>query len=100
MKSKKSGLERSPPKPPIQLESVLSVEPILPQANHSRPTEGDTVVVLNTDHAQKYCPQLVGTEAVLCTDDRSAAPYKVRGSDTVWFGESMLRLVRTPIEAG
>ena len=65
-----------------------------------RPAEGDIVLVLNTGHAKKHCPELIDTMvAISSTDEQSTAPYQVVGSDVAWFGESMLQFVRTAMEA-
>ena len=72
----------------------------LVQAIHSRPTLGDAVIVLDTEHAKKYCPDLIGKTDVVRIDNKSTVPFQIRGSDAVWFGESMLQFVSDSNEAG
>ena len=70
------------------------------QVKYCRPDEGDVVVVLSTEYTKKYCPDVIDKMvAIRSVDDQPTVPYQISGNDVAWLGDSMLRFVRTSVEA-
>jgi hypothetical protein len=56
-----------------------------------RPTLGDIVTILSTDHTRRSNPELIGKSLVIVTDNYHSQPYQVQGSST-WLYPSDVAL--------